>query len=197
MDEIVIRGMMKWPNVPSVYGWLSLDRRGSWLIKNVSGRFERIANAAVNNFIGRNYSADGGGRWYFQNGPQRVYVALDYTPWVYRLDDEGEGLLAHTGAAAREPRTVFVDDAGALLLETEMGIGVLLDRDLPAFVERLGDPRGRSSENLLESVALGEEASATLLGGSVRVAPIRGAEVPGRFGFVQRPAPPAGEPDCA
>jgi len=196
MDEIVIRGMMKWPNVPSVYGWLSLDRRGSWLIRNVSGRFDRIANPAVNSFIGRNYAADAQGRWYFQNGPQRVFVALDYTPWVYRLDDEGEGLLAHTGAAAREPRTVFVDDSGAVLLETEMGIGVMLDRDLPAFVERLADPRGRSSERLLESVARGEEARAALLGGSVRVAPIRGAEVPGRFGFVQRPAPQAGEPDC-
>ena len=94
MDEIVIRGMLKWPNVPAVYGWLSLDRRGSWMIKNVSGRFERIANAAVNDFIGRNYAVDEEGRWYFQNGPQRVFVALDYTPWVYRLDDSGEGLLA-------------------------------------------------------------------------------------------------------
>jgi len=31
----------------------------------------------------------------------------------------------------------------------------------------------------------------------VQIARILGAEVPGRFGFVQRPAPPAGEPDCA
>ena len=189
MDEIVIRGMLKWPDVPAVYGWLSLDRRGSWLIKNVSGRFERIANPAVNEFIGRNYAADAEGRWYFQNGPQRVFVALDYTPWVYRLDDAGEGLLAHTGAPAAAPTTVFVDDSGALLVETEMGIGVLLDRDLPALVERL-------SERLLESVGRGEEARAALLGKSVRIAPIRVAEVPGRFGFVQRPAPRAGEPDC-
>ncbi|HKW37446.1 MAG TPA: DUF2946 family protein [Burkholderiales bacterium] len=197
MDEIVIRGMLKWPDVPAVYGWLSLDRRGSWMIRNVSGRFERIANRAVNEFIGRNYAADAAGRWYFQNGPQRVFVRLDYTPWVYRLDDAGEGLLAHTGAAARGPRAVFVDDAGALLLEAEPGIGVLLDRDLPAFVERLADARGRTPERLLEDVIAGEEARATLRGKSVRVAPIRGAEVPGRFGFVQRPAPPAGEPDCA
>jgi hypothetical protein len=197
MDEIVIRGMMKWPNVPSVYGWLTLDRRGSWLIRNVSGRFDRIANPAVNAFIGRNYNVDAEGRWYFQNGPQRVFVALDYTPWVYRLDDAAEGLLTHTGAAARAPGTVFVDDAGALLLETEMGVGVLLDRDLPAFIERLADPNGGAPERLLEEAARGREARATLMGGSVRVAPIRGAEVPARFGFVQRPAPPAGEPDCA
>ena len=196
MDEIVIRGMLKWPDVPAVYGWLSLDRRGSWMIKNVSGRFERIANPAVNEFIGRNYAADGQGRWYFQNGPQRVFVALDYTPWVYRLDDAGEGLLAHTGAAPRALEAVFVDDAGALLLETELGVGVLLDRDLPAFVERLADPRGRTPERLLEDVASGQEARALLRGVSVRVAPIRSAEVPRLFGFVPRPAPPVGEPDC-
>ena len=26
--------MAKWPNVPAVYGWLSLDRRGNWLIRH-------------------------------------------------------------------------------------------------------------------------------------------------------------------
>lgn len=197
MDEIVIRGMLKWPDVPAVYGWLSLDRRGSWMIKNVSGRFERIANPAVNEFIGRNYAADAEGRWYFQNGPQRVFVALDYTPWVYRLDDAGEGLLAHTGAAPGALRTLFVDDVGALLLEAELGVGVLLDRDLPVFVERLADLQGRTPERLLEDVAGGQEARALLHGVSIRIAPIRDAEVPRSFGFVRRPAPPAGEPECA
>ena len=47
MDEIVVRGMAKWPNVPAVYGWLSLDRRGDWRIKG-----ERIANPGVSEFIG-------------------------------------------------------------------------------------------------------------------------------------------------
>ena len=196
MDQIVIRGMLKWPNVPAVYGWLSLDRRGSWLIKNVSGRFERIANPAVNDFIARNYAADGQGRWYFQNGPQRVFVALDYTPWVYRLDDSGEGLLAHTGAPPRSIEAVFLDEAGALLVQAELGIGVLLDRDLPAFVERLADPRGRSAEALLDAVAKGQEVTAMLQGVSVRVAPIRGADLPRIFGFVARPVPPSGAPDC-
>ena len=197
MDEIVIRGMLKWPNVPAVYGWLSLDRRGSWMIKNVSGRFERIANPAVNEFIGRNYAADAEGRWYFQNGPQRVFVALDYTPWVYRLDDSGEGLLAHTGVAPRSLEAAFLDDAGAMLLKADLGIGVLLDRDLSAFVERLCDARGRTAERLLEDVARGEEGRATLEGKALRVARVRGADVPGLFGFVQRPTPPAGVPECS
>jgi DUF2946 family protein len=197
MDEIVIRGMLKWPNVPAVYGWLSLDRRGSWKIRNVSGRFERIANPAVNEFIGRNYAADAEGRWYFQNGPQRVFVALDYTPWVYRLDDSGAGLLAHTGAAPRGLEAVFLDEAGTLLLKAGLGVGVLLDRDLSAFVERLTDPQGRTAERLLEEVARGAEARALLRGNSVRVAPIRGADVPRLFGFVQRPIPPPGVPECS
>ena len=56
---------------PAVYGWLSLDRRGNWLIKGERDR-ER---SALREFIARNYQADERGRWYFQNGPQRVYVA--------------------------------------------------------------------------------------------------------------------------
>ena len=196
MDEIVLRSMLKWPDVPAVYGWLSLDRRGSWMIKTVAGRFERIAHAAVREFIGRNYASDPEGRWFFQNGPQRVFVALDYTPWVYRLDDAGQGLLAHTGAVPRALEAVFLDDAGALLLKTEIGIGVLLDRDLPGFLERLADVGGRGLEGLLEEVARGAVTQAILQGRKVPIASVRSADVPSRFGFVARPAPRAGEPEC-
>ncbi len=196
MDEIVLRSMLKWPKVPAVYGWLRLDRRGAWLIKTVAGRFERIGNPALADFIGRNYAADPEGRWYFQNGPQRVFVALDYTPWVYRLDDEGEAFLAHTGAAPRALEALFLDDAGALLLETELGIGVLLDRDLPAVLERLADDRGRAVERRLEDVAQGGEVRVVLDGKTIPLAFVRAADLPRRFGFVARPAPRAGEPEC-
>jgi hypothetical protein len=196
MDEIVLRSMLKWPDVPAVYGWLSLDRRGSWMIKNIAGGFERIANAAVRDFIGRNYAADTEGRWYFQNGPQRVFVALGYTPWVYRLDDAGQGLLAHTGAVPRALETVFLDDAGALLLKTEIGIGVLLDRDLPTVLERMSDSRGGDAERLIEDILQGAEAQVMLQGKNIPIASIRAADVPRRFGFVARPGPRAGEPEC-
>jgi hypothetical protein len=196
MDKIVLRSMLKWPDVPAVYGWLSLDRRGNWMIKTVAERFERIAHAAVREFIGRNYASDSEGRWYFQNGPQRVFVALDYTPWVYRLDDAGQGLLAHTGAVPRSLEAMFLDDAGALLLETELGIGVFLDRDLSAVLKRLTDVCGRTVERLLEDVAQGAEARGMLQGKNVPIASIRAADVPRRFGFVARPAPRAGEPEC-
>jgi len=42
MDPIVARAMARWPNVPAVYGWLALDRRGNWLIKA-----ERITHQAM------------------------------------------------------------------------------------------------------------------------------------------------------
>ena len=102
MDQIVARAMQKWPNVPDVYGWLRLDRRGNWWLKSGQAPggpvFERIGNPAVVEFIGRNYAHDASGRWFFQNGPQRVFVSLDYLPLVYRL--EHAALVAHTGAAA-------------------------------------------------------------------------------------------------
>src|SRR5438552_19015449 len=90
MDAMVARSLAKWPNVPAVYGWLELDRRGNWKIKG-----ERIANQALRDFIGRNYGRDESGRWFFQNGPQRVYVTLAYTPLV--LHYEGERLFDQCG----------------------------------------------------------------------------------------------------
>ena len=201
MDEIVIRAIAKWPNVPSVYGWLRLDRRGNWLVKSRAARdgasrFERISNRAVVEFIGRNYGEDAERRWYFQNGPQKVFVALDYTPWVYRLDDAGRGFLAHSGAAPRAIEAAFVDDSGSLLLESELGIGVLLDRDLAAVIEGLSDERERRVENLLDEIARGTETRVVLHGKTVTIAPVRAADVPRRFGFVPQPAPRPGEPEC-
>jgi len=201
MDEIVLRSMLKWPAVPAVYGWLRLDRRGNWLVKARAPRagapvFERISNPAVIEFIGRNYARDEIGRWYFQNGPQRVFVALDYTPWVYRLDDAAEGFVAHTGPEPRAPEAAFLDDAGALLLQTALGIGVLLDRDLQAVLERLTDARGRTAEQIIGDLAQGKGAKARLFGKPLEVASIRCADIAARFGFVPAPAPGPGKPEC-
>jgi len=198
MDEIVTRSMLKWPNVPAVYGWLSLDRRGNWMIKTVAARFERIGNPAVCAFIGRNYACDREGRWFFQNGPQRVFVSLEYTPWVYRLDDAGCGFVAHTGAAPRSLEAAFLDDTGALLLQTELGVGVVLDRDLPTVLERLTDERGRPPEPLLEALAreVGARGQAMLHGVGLPIASVRGVDIARRFGFVAQPAPRPGEAEC-
>ena len=127
MDPVVARAMAKWPNVPAVYGWLALDRRGNWLIKG-----ERITNAALREFIARNYEADDAGRWYFQNGPQRVYVHLAYTPLVVHY--EGEALVDHCGRPFAA-RAAYLDDEGSVLMAGERGIALLDDRDLGRFAE--------------------------------------------------------------
>src|SRR5919108_4081638 len=127
MDEIVARSLAKWPNVPAVYGWLELDRRGNWLIKG-----SRISNAALRDFIARNYESDAQGRWFFQNGPQRVYVKLAYTPLVVHY--EGERLVDHCGRAFAS-RNVFQDDEGSVLIEGERGVALLDDRDLERYAD--------------------------------------------------------------
>ncbi|HLX80626.1 MAG TPA: DUF2946 family protein [Burkholderiales bacterium] len=128
MDEMVLRSMAKWPDVPDVYGWLSLDRRGNWLIKG-----EKIGNAALRDFISRNYAADARGRWYFQNGPQRVFVALAYAPLVLHFD--GEALFDHCGRPF-QPEQAFLDDEGSVLMLGKPGLGLLDDRDLAGYADR-------------------------------------------------------------
>ncbi len=132
MDDIVARSLAKWPNVPAVYGWLTLDRRGNWLIKG-----ERIANSALREYIGRNYEADAQGRWFFQNGPQRVYVSLAYTPLVVHY--AGEQLFDHC-ARPFTAREAFQDDEGAVLLVGEPGVALLDDRDLARYADLAAQP---------------------------------------------------------
>src|SRR5262245_51484580 len=142
MDDIVVRGMAKWPNVPAVYGWLALDRRGNWLIKG-----DRVANPLVTEFIGRNYARDERGCWYFQNGPQRVFVDLHYAPLVLRIVSPENAPLAietHTGKPVAGVTGAWLDEDGTLLLATEHGAGTVHDRDLerllPAFIDANGNP---------------------------------------------------------
>ena len=132
MDDAVLRSMAKWPNVPDVYGWLSLDRRGNWLLKG-----ERIGNAALREFIGRNYAADERGRWYFQNGPQRVFVALAYTPLVVHY--EGDQLVDHCGRPF-VPALALQDDEGSVLFEGGQTVALLDDRDLARFADQNPSP---------------------------------------------------------
>ena len=123
--------MARWPNVPAVYGWLALDRRGNWLIKG-----ERVTNRGLREFIGRNYDADDAGRWYFQNGPQRVYVTLAYTPLVIHY--EGDSLVDHRG----EPfpaQAMYLDDEGSVLMTGGRAVALLDDRDLARLAD--SEPR--------------------------------------------------------
>ena len=128
MDETVLRSMAKWPDVPDVYGWLSLDRRGNWLIRG-----ERIGNTALREFISRNYAADARGCWYFQNGPQRVFASLAYTPFVLHFEDAA--LYDHCGRPFSLEQA-FLDEDGSVLMQGKQRVGLLDDRDLAGYADR-------------------------------------------------------------
>ena len=198
MDPVVSRALAKWPNVPAVYGWLALDRRGQWSIKSgTAAGFARITNSKLIEFIGRNYAHDDQGCWYFQNGPQRVYVTLDYTPLVYRIaNPHSLSFETHTGAACAALRSVYMDEDGDLLLVAEHGPGLLLDRDLPRALEALSyaDGHALDEERLLGLIEEGEDAAGVYFnsgGTSVPLNMIRSDEAPARFGYVREPQPPA------
>ena len=135
MDEIVKAALKKWPNVPHCRGWLALDARGDWYMRDDrvqrAGPFpqvkgSRILHDKLREFIHRNYGHDEQGAWFFQNGPQRVYVELETTPWVWRLDlDDGRcRVSSHTGRLA-QVLSSWLDEAGRLYLECDLGFGLV------------------------------------------------------------------------
>lgn len=141
MDDLVRQAMTKWPHVPDCYGWLGLDRRGHWWMRDDSaqstGAFQSgqpgsrgsmLRHEKLIEFIHRNYEADGEGRWYFQNGPQRVYVELEITPWIWRVEANGQ-VHAHTGMAA-EVKNALVDEKGHLYLSCHQGFGLVHSLDV-------------------------------------------------------------------
>lgn len=141
MDDIVKAALKKWPNVPHCYGWLALDARGEWYMRDDriqrAGPFpqvkgSRITHDKLREFIHRNYDHDDAGCWFFQNGPQRVYVELEATPWVWRLEDAGgeaPRVRSHTGREAAV-HSVLLDEAGRLYLDTDLGPGLVHSLDV-------------------------------------------------------------------
>lgn len=141
MDDIVHAALAKWPNVPHCYGWLGLDARGNWYLRDdrtqAAGAFASglphskgslLAHDKLIGFIHRNYAADDLGQWFFQNGPQRVYVELQATPYIWRLASD-LSVTAHTGAHARPQRCVL-DEHGRVYLETDLGFGLVHTQDV-------------------------------------------------------------------
>lgn len=148
MDDIVKQAMARWPNVPNCYGWLGLDARGNWYMRDdraqAQGSFasgkpgakgSMLQHAKLIEFIQRNYDHDADGQWFFQNGPQRVYVELESTPWVWRVAPGG-AVYAHDGTPA-EVVTAMTDEHGWLYLETNKGIGLVHTQDVMHAAEMI------------------------------------------------------------
>ena len=180
MDDIVKAAMAKWPQVPHCHGWLALDGRGDWYMRDdrtqAAGPFPQVKGSRILHekllaFIQRNYAADASGAWYFQNGPQRVYVTLEAAPFVWRIEAAGGAwrVMPHSGHTGQTAilRSVWLDDAGRLFLDTDIGFGLVhtLDMGLAA-----------------QAVEQGDWVPQTL----------DFAQMPSRFGYVLEPAPGGG-----
>jgi hypothetical protein len=199
MDEIVKQAIAKWPDVPHCYGWLGLDARGAWRMRDQHAQDlglagDKIVHAALLGFIARNYSADARGCWFFQNGPQRVYVNLEATPFIARTDPD-QGFVLHTGAPFGTPDQVFMTEHGELILQTGERVAQLDDRDMAQAMTDLElDGKPVADEALLAWVEGAPGAltlTLTLRGQRIAVQRIARAAVAGHFGFVRAPAPEA------
>jgi hypothetical protein len=180
MDDIVKQAIAKWPNVPDCYGWLGLDARGNWYLRDDqaqaagpfappaqqggsgAGKGSLLLHDKLIEFIQRNYEGDAGGRWFFQNGPQRVYVELEATPFIWRVDAApGFAVTAHTGRPARVQRCLL-DPQGRLYLETDLGFGLVHTQDMTHAADAV-------EQGLWVPQAL------------------QAADLPARFGYVRSP----------
>ncbi len=174
MDEIVKAALTKWPNVPHCRGWLGLDARGNWYLRddaaqaagsfaggNAQSKGSLLVHDKLIDFIQRNYESDDKGCWFFQNGPQRVYVELEATPLIWRVAPDFS-ITAHTGEPGRVQRC-YVDQYGRLYLETAMGFGLVHTLDMT---------------HASDAVETGLWVPATAWS----------SELPQRFGYVRSPA---------
>jgi hypothetical protein len=195
MDELVLDAMARWPNVPAVHGWLRLDRRGNWMLvdrgrpgfdERLHGLGSPITSPQIVDFICRNYTCDERGRWFWQNGPQRVFVDLDVAPLVLRVLGSGTDarLVAHTGHPVSRVDAAWYSPEGDLILETDLGPGAIHDLDLAALA-------------LTEDEAPGDQAPGSAASGSCRLRlvihgsslEVQASPPPGASRFERRPRP--------
>ena len=200
---------MKWPNVPDCYGWLALDRRGHWRMRdefaqqnNLPGQV--IQHAALNDFIERNYACDESGRYFFQNGPQRVFISLDATPWIVRMTPSNLGLnLINQCNQVMEPTAALSDEKGNIYIVSTVNQTIYdtnqSDRNNNTqFIKR--DDRtiallhDHDLDHFSELAKLREEACS--FGGSwvwhdkqLPLDPIHSDELASRFNFIANPQP--------
>lgn len=170
MDDIVRQAIAKWPHVPHCFGWLGLDARGNWYMRDdraqAAGPFplsrgSLLRHEKLLDFIHRNYEYDAQGQWFFQNGPQRVYVELEAAPFVWRLGPD-HAVTAHTGHLAGTVRRCVTDEHGRVYLECDLGFGLVHTLDV-----------AQAADAIEQGVWTPEEVPAH--------------ELPARFGFVLSP----------
>ena len=203
MDEQVLRSLIKWPNVPHCFGWLALDRRGQWRMRDEFAQANQLAGSviqhvALNEFISRNYACDSLGRYFFQNGPQRVFITLDATPFIARIipSQSGPQLLTQCGteikphgALCDERGNIYITgnilqsfsdqiDSAAFIKAESPSVALLHDHDLDLF----------SEQSKVQEDACSFRGSWLWDGKELPIEPIHSIELSKRFHFIKSPS---------
>lgn len=175
VDKHVLAAMARWPDVPDVFGWLSLTCQGRWRLHPDADALAHLANdrppapgepitsPTILTFIDHNYAGDAQGRWYFQNGPQRVFVRLDAAPYILHTATDAEGALrlyTHNGLDATRVDAWWLADDGRLYARTTHGPGMVVGRDLAQVLAALVTQDGAS---LLDQLETPPEAGASFV----------------------------------
>jgi hypothetical protein len=194
MDEQVLRSLVKWPNVPDCYGWLALDRRGQWRMRDEFAQQNQlpgqvITNKTLNDFISRNYDYDSLGKYFFQNGPQRVFITLDKTPWVVRIIPSEQDLQLITQCKnTMEPSSALSDESGNIYI-----VGKVNQGQLSKDCQDVALLHDHDLDHFSQLAKLREEACS--FGGSwdwqghqLPLNPIHSEEIAARFKFITRPS---------
>ena len=194
MDEQVLRSLIKWPDVPDCFGWLALDRRGQWRMRDEFAQQNKlpgqtITHIALNDFISRNYACDHLGRYFFQNGPQRVFITLDATPWIARIipSKSGTQLLTQCNESM-EPSGALSDESGNIYIVGKVNQNQFFQQDCQT-VALLHD---HDLDHFSEIAQLREEAcsfggSWTWQGKQLPLDPICSKEIAAHFKFITTP----------
>jgi len=197
MDDIVKKAMAKWPNVPHCYGWLALDARGAWRMRDERAQHlglagDKVIQQALLGFINRNYTVDERGCWYFQNGPQRVYLNLETTPYVARTDPQ-QGLVLQTGEPLAALDGAYMTGIGELIVQSDGKVAQVDDRDVAQLLTAMEAGGVPVTDDALMAWLDGGAGELTLRYKERRVpvARIERDRVPERFGFTRLPAPAA------
>ncbi len=197
MDDIVKQALAKWPNVPHCYGWLALDARGAWRMRDERAQKlglpgDKINHPALLGFIARNYGCDERDCWYFQNGPQRVYVNLEATPYIARTDPQ-QGFVLQTGVTLSKPDSAWIGRHGNLILRAGDKLAQVDDRDMAECLAKMElDGSQMADDALLEWIADDTKAGRLTLrlsGGAIEVRRLPEDDLAAYFGFVAEPGP--------
>jgi hypothetical protein len=205
MDDQVLRSLMKWPNVPDCFGWLALDRRGQWRMRDEFAQQNKlpgqvIQHIALNEFIARNYASDELGRYFFQNGPQRVFISLDATPWIARIIPSEVGLkLTNQCSQTIKPTAALSDEKGNIYIVGSIDQTIYSSNESSQFIksdrQAIALLHDHDLDHFSELAKLREEACS--FGGSwvwqgqqLPLDPVHSEELASRFHFITNPASP-------